>query len=90
MIRHSATVLPFARKFPCKRKFWSLQGRMQGNKIDKELARKSTSRKEIERNFKILQIVSFNLKNKQQTMYISLRITGHFFKSKFLTLICLD
>jgi hypothetical protein len=36
------TVLPFARKFPCKRKFWYLQGKMQGNKIDKELARKSS------------------------------------------------
>jgi hypothetical protein len=68
MIRHPATVLPFARKFPCKRKFWSLQGRMQGNKIDKE----------IERNFKIIQIVSFNLKNEQQ-MYISLLITGNCF-----------
>ena len=80
MILHSATVLPFARKFPCKSKFWSLQGRMQGNKIDKEIARKSSlARKEIERNFKILQIVSFNLKNKQQTMYISLRITGNYF-----------
>ena len=29
--------------------------------------------------FKILQIVSFNLKNKQQIMYISLRITGKVF-----------
>ena len=35
-------VLPFARKFPCKRKFWYLQGKMQGNKIDKEIARKSS------------------------------------------------
>jgi hypothetical protein len=38
---------------------------MQGNKIDKE--GNLASSKEIERNFKILQIVSFNLKNKQQT-----------------------
>jgi hypothetical protein len=29
-------------KFPCKRKFWYLQGKMQGNKIDKEIARKSS------------------------------------------------
>jgi hypothetical protein len=39
------TVLPFARKFPCKRKFWylqNLQGKMQGIKIDKEIARKSS------------------------------------------------
>jgi hypothetical protein len=82
MIRHSATVLPFARKFPCKRKFWSLlslQGKMQGIRIDKEIARKSSLSKEIERNFKILQIVSFNLKNKQKTVYISLRITGKVF-----------
>ena len=35
-------VLPFARKFPCKRKFWYLQGKMQGNKIDKEIERKSS------------------------------------------------
>ena len=39
---HSGTVLPFARKFPCKRKFWYLKGKMQGNKIDKEIARKSS------------------------------------------------
>ena len=52
---------------------------MQGNKIDKEIARKSSLKQEIERNFKILQIVSFNLKNKQQTMYNSLRITGKVF-----------
>jgi hypothetical protein len=31
----SVAVLPFARKFPCKRKFWYLQG----NKIDKEMAK---------------------------------------------------
>jgi hypothetical protein len=36
----SLPVLPFARKFPCKRKFWYLQGKMQGNKIGKEIARK--------------------------------------------------
>jgi hypothetical protein len=35
-------VLPFARNFPCKRKFWYLQGKMQGIKIDKEIARKSS------------------------------------------------
>jgi hypothetical protein len=29
-------------KFPCKRKFWYLQGKMQGIKIDKEIARKSS------------------------------------------------
>jgi hypothetical protein len=39
---HSISVLPFARKFPCKRKFWNLQGKTQGNKIDKEIARKSS------------------------------------------------
>jgi hypothetical protein len=73
------TVLPFARKVPCKWKFWYLQGKMQGNKIDKEIARKSSLKQGIGRNFMILQVVSFNLKNNQQTMYISLRITGKLF-----------
>jgi hypothetical protein len=50
-------------------------------RIDKEIAIQGNlaSSKEIERNFKILQIVSFNLKNKQQIMYISLWITGKVF-----------
>jgi hypothetical protein len=29
-------VLPFARKFPSKNKFWNLQGNVQGNKIYKK------------------------------------------------------
>jgi hypothetical protein len=32
--------LPLARKFPCKRKFGRLQGKVQGNKMYKEMARK--------------------------------------------------
>ena len=31
--------LPLARKFPCRRKFRHLQGKVQGNKIGKEMAR---------------------------------------------------
>ena len=31
-------VLPLARKVSCKRKFWPFQGKMQGNKIYKEMA----------------------------------------------------
>jgi hypothetical protein len=51
----SRTLLPFARKFPSKMKFWYLQGKMQGIKIDKKIARKSSLKQGIERNFKILQ-----------------------------------
>jgi hypothetical protein len=32
--------LPLARKFPCKRNFWRLQGNVQGNEIYKEMVRK--------------------------------------------------
>jgi hypothetical protein len=52
---------------------------MQGNKIDKEIARKSSLEQGNWKNFKIPQIVSFNLKNKQQIMYISLWITWKMF-----------
>ena len=32
--------LPLAGKFPCKRKFWPVQGKGQGNQIYQEMARK--------------------------------------------------
>ena len=31
---------PLAGKFPCKRKFWPVQGKGQGNQIYQEMARK--------------------------------------------------
>jgi hypothetical protein len=57
---------------------------MQGNKIDKEIARKL---KGILRFFKLLALI-LKIYNKQCTF--AFRLLEIFFKSKFLTLICLD
>ena len=47
-------VLPFARKFPCKRKFWPLQGNVQGNKIYKEMVRNFVVTKEMRKILRYL------------------------------------
>jgi hypothetical protein len=41
------SVLPFARKYPCKRKFWLLQGNVHGNKIYEKMARNFVVKKGI-------------------------------------------
>jgi hypothetical protein len=63
MMSHSG--LPLAGKFPCKRKFWPVQGKGQGNQIYQEMARKfEPGQGNCEEILKIVRLRAIPLENR--------------------------